>query len=84
MLQGRDVLELVHGEMTVLLADGAHDLRLGFQHPGAREKDVLEVELAPLVLELLVRAMQLRDASDLEPSRRPAAALRHTPRCCGA
>ena len=72
MLQGRDVLELVHGEVPVLLMDSARDVRLGFEHAGAREQHVFEVQLPALVLELLVRALQIGHALD----RQSADALR--------
>ena len=78
VLQRRDVLELVDGEVAVLLVDGARDVRLGLEHARAGEQDVLEVELPPLVLELLVRALQVGDALDARAGRRRSAAPRRT------
>ena len=66
VLQRRDVLELVHREVPVLLVDGCRHVRLGLEHAGAREQHVLEVELSALVLELLVRALQVGDPAHLE------------------
>ena len=61
VLERRHVLELVDGEVAVLLVDGCGDVRLRLEHPRARQQDILEVELSPLVLELLVRALQVGD-----------------------
>ena len=68
MLERRDVLELVDREVAVLLVDGARDVRLGLEHARAREQHVLEVELAALVLELLVGAVQVGDPLHGEPA----------------
>ena len=54
--------------MPVLLAHFRGDARLCLQHPRTREQHVLEVELTALVLQLLVRTLQVDDTIDAEPS----------------
>src|SRR5690606_24035532 len=59
LLRGRDVLILVDDEEPVLRAHLLRDARFTLDHARAGEQHVFEVELTALVLQALVRTVQV-------------------------